>query len=190
MLGVTKLKIRADGKSQGGAGGTARGQSASSILDYAENVQALDYYQGKDFAPRMAMGEGWQELGLQPGQQPTREQLENLLNGGGLNGEELAKIRAEVPIDKKMRRAVAQHLKDAGFSKADIGKGLRYAEKEGGRMPARLISLRDRESPIPMTSLKPGRCMNVLKPRGQSANQVLLQSRKNRRWRFKTRATT
>ena len=71
-----------------------KGSSAASILNYAEDRRAADYYGQQGQAPALAMGSGWESLGLKPGEQPTREQMANLLNGYGPNGEELARIRA------------------------------------------------------------------------------------------------
>jgi conjugative relaxase-like TrwC/TraI family protein len=92
MLSCTNLKIAAGGG--GGKGGNSRGSSAASILNYAEDRRAADYYGQQGQAPALAMGSGWESLGLQPGERPTREQMANLLNGYGPNGEELARIRA------------------------------------------------------------------------------------------------
>ncbi len=81
------------GQKNGGGGGNARGCSAKAIIDYAEDRRAERYYGEGGKADLLAMGNGWVALGLQPGEQPSRKQLEHLLNGYGLGGEEVARIR-------------------------------------------------------------------------------------------------
>jgi len=90
---MAQLKVKAGGGSQSsGKRGQARGNSASSILQYVKDVRAADYYRqaGHDNgqAPQILAGSGWESLGLEPGTQPTDEQLINLLNGRLLNGDE------------------------------------------------------------------------------------------------------
>jgi conjugative relaxase-like TrwC/TraI family protein len=95
MLNPTGLKVALPGvKAKPGLGGKTRGNSAKSILDYAADVRAGDYYGARGEAESLAMGAGWADLGFAPDQQPTMQQLENLLNGLGPHGNQLARTRA------------------------------------------------------------------------------------------------
>jgi conjugative relaxase-like TrwC/TraI family protein len=94
MLGITKLKVAVGGGGKSGKGGQNRGGTAASIMDYVEDRQAADYYGEDGKAEQVAHGKLWSALGLADGEQPTREQMMNLLNGKGLSGEKTAEIRA------------------------------------------------------------------------------------------------